>query len=345
MTIAILSGLLVGILFGFALQRGRFCMNSAIRDTILLQDTTLLKGVGVAILVGMFGFGVMALAGLIKFSPTPLFWGANLVGGIIFGIGMVLAGGCASGITYRVGEGMVGALSALIGLAAAGTLTAMGFLAPIKNALQTNTKIMVGEANPTLANIFGLPTDVVAVVLAIILAIVWFVIARKNREDSEPTSGSMVTRIFKKGWAWLPTGIVIGLINMLAFYLSTLAGRSYPLAITSGWIGIVKVIFAVPDSKLGWDAFLVIGIIVGAFIAAMIASEFKIRWPGWKMVVQTLIGGLLMGFGAVTSAGCNVTHILSGLPQLGLGSLLGAISIVIGAWLAAYVIFVRRQKA
>ncbi|MBN2148129.1 MAG: YeeE/YedE family protein [Anaerolineales bacterium] len=344
MTIAILSGLLVGILFGFALQRGRFCMNSAIRDAILLQDNTLLKSVLMAILVGMFGFAAMALAGLIKISPTPFFWGANLVGGFIFGIGMVLAGGCASGVTYRVGEGMVSALSALIGLTLSAYLTAMGFLKPIKDALQTNTKVMVGEANPTLANILGLPHWVVAFAVVIIAAVIWYVLAQRNKEDAEAKSNLPLSkRIFKKGWGWLATGVVIGLINMLAFYLSSLAGRSYPLAITSGWIGIVKVILAVPESKIGWDSWLVLGIIVGALIAALIASEFKIRWPGWGLIAQTFGGGLLMGFGAVTSAGCNVTHILSGLPQLGIGSLVGAISIVLGAWLAAYLIFVRKN--
>lgn len=342
---AVLYGLLVGILFGFALQRGRFCMNSAIRDTILLKDTTLLKSVGAAILVGMVGFALMAMGGLIKISPTPFFWGANLVGGFIFGFGMVLAGGCASGITYRVGEGMVSALSALIGLSAAATWTAMGFLTPIKDSLQKGTKIMVGEANPTMANIFGLSHTVVALVLAVIILGIWYFVARNNQDDEPKSNDPLVKRIFKNGWGWLVTGIVIGLINMLAFYTSTLAGRSYPLAITSGWLTMVKLGMSVPETKMGWDAWLVIGIVVGALIASLIAGEFKIRFPGWKMIGQTFVGGLLMGFGAVTSAGCNVTHILSGLPQLGLGSLVGAISIVLGAWLMAWFIFVRPQNA
>lgn len=347
MNLVVLSGLIVGILFGFAMQRGRFCMNSAIRDTILLKDTTLLKSVGVAILVSMVGFALMAMVNLIKISPTPFFWGANLVGSFIFGIGMVLAGGCASGVTYRVGEGMSGSLSALVGLSVAATLTAMGFLKPIKDSLQASTKIVVGEgANPTLANILGLPHAVVAFAVAVIVALIWFVIARQNRDEDEvKSSASLGDAIFKKGWGWLPTGIVIGLIGMLAFYLSTLAGRSYPLAITSGWITITKIGIAVPETKMGWDAWLVIGIILGALIAAVIAGEFKFRWPGWATIGQTFVGGLLMGFGAVCSAGCNVTHIVSGLPQLGIGSLVGAISIVLGAWLAAYLIFVRPQTA
>jgi uncharacterized membrane protein YedE/YeeE len=347
MSFAILAGLIVGIIFGFALQRGRFCMNSAIRDSILLQDMTLAKSVGVAVLVSMFGFAILDAVGWIAINPKPLFWGANLVGGIIFGIGMVLAGGCASGITYRVGEGMVGAFSALIGLAAAGTITAMGFLAPVKDYLQTNTKVMVDDAAPTLSNIFGVSYTVLAIGISVIAAVVWYLIAQKNQDEDEVDKSVPLTqRIFKKGWGWLATGIAIGLINVLAFYSSTQAGRGYALAITSGWIGIVKVgILRIAEATLGWDAYLVIGIIVGALIASLIAGEFKLRWPGWGMIIQTLIGGLLMGFGAVVSAGCNVTHILSGLPQLSIGSLLGSISIVIGAWIAAYVMFIRPQKS
>jgi len=359
----LISGLLVGALFGFALQRGRFCMNSAIRDTILLKDTTLLKSVVMAILVAMVGFALLAMGGLIKISPSGFFWGAHLVGGILFGIGMVLAGGCASGITYRIGEGVVSALSAAIGLTIAGTLTMIGFLAPIKDYLQKGTQIWVTtpvegadpiKANPTLANIFGLDHALVAIGLAVIIAIIWIVIALKNREEPEKKEKvPLLTAIFSKGWVWWVTGIAIGLVNVLAFYLSTLAKRSYPLGITSGWAGIAKVLIGfetVTDGvatayKLGWGDYLIIGIILGTFIAALIAREFKIRWPGWKTLGQTFVGGLLMGFGAITSGGCNVGHILSGVPQLGIGSIVGGIAIILGAWFMAWVIFVRPQKA
>jgi uncharacterized membrane protein YedE/YeeE len=347
MNFVLLSGLIVGIIFGFAMQRGRFCMNSAIRDTVLLKDTTLLKAVGVAILVQMVGFAIMAMAGIISISPKPLFWGANLVGSFIFGIGMVLAGGCASGITYRVGEGMGGAISAVIGLATAGTLTAMGFLKPIKDSLQTSTTITTADgAAPTLANILGLPHYIVAFAVAVIVVVIWVAVAARSKEEAEPKStASLGERIFKKGWGWLSTGIVIGLIGMLAFYASTLAERSYPLGITAGWITWVKVGLPGVDASVNWIAFLVLGIMLGALLAAWIAGELKFRMPSWGTIGQTFAGGLLMGFGAVCSAGCNVTHILSGLPQLAIGSLVATIAIALGAWLTAYLIFVRPQTA
>ena len=154
---------------------------------------------------------------------------------------------------------------------------------------------------------------------------------------------SLGEKIFKRGWGWLPTGIVIGLVGTLAFYTSTLAGRSYPLGITAGWIQWIKMGLPAVDASVNWIAWLVIGIIVGALVAALIAGELKFRMPSWGMILQTFIGGLLMGFGAVCSGGCNVTHILSGVPQLAISSLVATVAIVLGAWLTAYLVFIRPQ--
>ena len=341
----LLGGLAVGIIFGFALQRGRFCMNSAFRDIITLEDFTLLKSVGAAILVTMLGFTIMSQTGAITLNPKPLFWGANMVGGFIFGIGMVLAGGCASGITYRVGEGMVGSLVAVIGLATAGTLTAMGFLKPIKDFLQSSTKIVAGEGiNMTLANWLGLSHATVAYSIIVLAVILWWIFGRKNEDEVEQSDKSWAERIFKQGWNWWATGIVIGIVEMIAYLSSAAAGRNYPLGITAGWITIVKVGLPGVEASMNWVAWLVLGIIVGAAIASLIADEFKIRVPKGGVLLQIFIGSLLMGFGAVTSAGCNVTHILSGIPMLSLGSLLGGLFIVLGAWVTAWWMFVRPMQ-
>jgi len=242
MAIAIFTGLIVGIIFGFVMQRGRFCMNSAIRDTALLQDYTLLKSVGVAILIEMIGFAIMDAVGIISINPKPLFWGANLVGSFIFGVGMVIAGGCASGITYRVGEGMMGALAAVIGLATTGTLTAMGFLKPIKDSLQNSTIVKTADdANLTLANMLGMPYWILALIIALAAGIIWYLMARKNGDDDLATDTSIP--FFKRTWNWLWTGIGIGIVGIISFPISAAAGRNYPLGITAGWIQWVKVLF------------------------------------------------------------------------------------------------------
>ena len=89
---------------------------------------------------------------------------------------------------------------------------------------------------------------------------------------------------------------------------------------------------------------MVIGIIIGACIAAYSADELKLRVPPWKTLLKTFGGGLLMGFGAVTSGGCNIGHILSGVPQLAISSIFGGIFIVLGAWTASYFLFIRPMK-
>ena len=345
MNFAILTGLFVGLAFGFVLQRGRFCMNSAFRDIVTLKDFTLAKTVALALLVSMVGFGIMAATGAIDPNPKPILWAGNLVGSFVFGIGMVVAGGCASGITYRVGEGMGGAMSAALGLTLAAMATATGFLKPVKEWLQT-AKTPAEGPNETLASIFGLDYEWFAIVLAVVIGLAWWYFARKNATAGgykANEGASLFDRIFKLGWGWIPTGVVIALVGMAAFPLSAEAGRNYPLGITSGWLKIGQMTQpGVPfDDSLKWDMWLIVGIVVGAAIAAFIAKEFKLRMPPARMLAQTFIGGALMGFGAVCSTGCNIGHILSGVPQLSIGSIFAGIAIVLGAWAAAYLMFVR----
>ena len=344
----ILSGLVVGILFGFVLQRGRFCMNSAFRDILLMKEYTLLKAVIVAIIVSMLGFHLMASLGAIQLNPKPFFLGANIVGGFIFGIGMVLAGGCASGTTYRVGEGMVGSFVALLGGMMGAVITDSGALSGVKSYLQTTTTItitnpgplvMPGSTSPTLANVIGIDPWIVVIVLAIIGigALAW------KRGGGDKTEGSMYEKIFKRGWSWWATGIVIGIIGMIAFSTSAATWRNYPLRITGGWIGFLNSLIMGDANRLSWGTFLVIGIVIGAAIAAIIAREFKLRAPGPTRLLQQFIGGLLLGIGAVIGFGCNIGHILSGVPQLSIGSIVNGFFIVIGAWTAAYIMFMRGE--
>jgi hypothetical protein len=343
----ILSGLIVGILFGFALQRGRFCMNSAFRDIILLKEYTLLKAVILAIIVSMLGFHLMASLGIIQLNPKAFFWGANIVGGFIFGIGMVLAGGCASGTTYRVGEGMVGSFVALLGFMMSAVITGSGALSGIKSYLQTTTKITVTDPGPLVASTNTSPTlaNIISVdpwIIVIVIAIIGIGVLAWKRRGGEKTEGSLSGKIFKRGWPWWGTGIVIGIISMIAFPASAAAGRNYPLGITGGWSTFLNTLIKGDANVLSWETFVVIGVVIGAAISAGIAGEFKLRAPGPGRLVQQFIGGLLLGIGAVIADGCNIGHILSGVPQLSIGSIIAGFSIIMGCWATAYILLMRR---
>ena len=349
--LTVIAGSLIGIVFGFVLQRGRFCMNSAFRDIMLLKDRTLIKAVAIAIVVQMILFHLMDALDIITLNPKPLVWGGNIIGGFIFGIGMVLAAGCASGTTYRVGEGMMGSLMALLAFAIGGYTTKFGFLKPIKDDLQSATKITTEDgANPTLGNIFGSELEFLltwGIVILIAAISIYIIITRyyipwKN-DGNQLNFSNFGTNIFKGiGWKWWVTGIVIGLIGCVAFISSAAAGRNYPLGITGGWIGFLGFFLTGDEGTLSWEAFLVVGAVIGAFIAAKIAGEFKLRAPKeGKQLFFQFCGGLFMGIGAVTAAGCNIGNTLSGIPQLSLGSILATIFFILGNWVTAYFLFGR----
>ncbi len=89
----VVLGLIVGVAFGYALQRGRFCMNSAFRDILVARDLTLLRAYLLALLVQMVGVRAMSALGWFEMGITPFFWQATLLGGLVFGLGMAFSGG------------------------------------------------------------------------------------------------------------------------------------------------------------------------------------------------------------------------------------------------------------
>src|SRR3972149_2016810 len=155
--IILATGLLVGLVFGFVLQRGRFCVNTAFRDIIFINDFTMLRAYLLAVLVAILGANILEDIGIIEgglrrqaFAPI-----ANIVGGYIFGLGIVLAGGCGSGVLYRVGEGLMAAWVALIGFAIGIISTMHGFLNPVFKFLKSFRVEIGGVPNPALWDIFG----------------------------------------------------------------------------------------------------------------------------------------------------------------------------------------------
>jgi len=106
--------MLFGLAFGFILQRSGFCMTASFRDLFTTGGGRLARGVIVAIAVGMVGFSILVYTGVREPFVLPVGW-HTLVGGYIFGLGMVIAGGCATGTLFRVGEGSVQLMFALLG--------------------------------------------------------------------------------------------------------------------------------------------------------------------------------------------------------------------------------------
>ena len=110
----LLTGLLCGILLGFVMQRGRFCITGAFRDMYVTKNNKMFVALLLAITVQSIGFFLLKEIGVLNVDPAENFaFLAVIIGAFVFGIGIVLAGGCATGTWYRAAEGLVGSWVAL----------------------------------------------------------------------------------------------------------------------------------------------------------------------------------------------------------------------------------------
>ncbi len=101
--------LLIGGAIGFVFQRSRFCMVNGFREPFMTGDARMGKAVAISVIIGTLGIAIIKYMGLRPemLYVTPCFWWGALIGGFIFGMGMVVAGGCGTGSLWRVGEGQV----------------------------------------------------------------------------------------------------------------------------------------------------------------------------------------------------------------------------------------------
>ncbi len=114
--------LLFGGCFGFILQKSRFCFTASMRDPCITGSTSVTKAVLIAFALTTIGFTAIkysafasgqTIPGMSYVQPVSL---ATVLGGILFGIGMVIAGGCASGTLMRVGEGFLMQMLSLLAM-------------------------------------------------------------------------------------------------------------------------------------------------------------------------------------------------------------------------------------
>ncbi len=351
----ILSGLLIGAAFGFVLQRGRFCINSAFRE-VLFQDFTMLRAYLLAVAVTMIGANLIEDLGLLQtaadgtagelYRQAFVPW-ANVIGGYIFGMGIVLAGGCGSGILYRVGEGNLAYIFAVFGFFFGIVVTKFGFLKPIYDLL-ISTPVFIGPNNdvvPTLDNLLGINKWIVIAVITI--PILYFVYKGK------PTLKA------KKGYSWTMVGLLAGVVAVAAFWASDyFGGRARGLSFT----GPVREFFlgvffgnaqAASSDKtltilgmtLSWSSLYVLAVPIGAYISGKLLNEVKMKVPPADELLKVLLGGFVMGVGAQIGGGCNIGHSLTGVSTLAVSSWVANIFIILGNWTMVYFLLIRPMQA
>lgn len=188
----ILGGLLAGIAFGFLLQKGQVAKYRTIVGQFLFTDYTVLKIMLTAIVVGAVGvYGMLELGLIQHLLVKPAQLAANIVGGLIFGVGMAMLGYCPGTGVAAMGEG---SRHAAVGFA--GMVVGAGVFAAVYPSLEKGfmkvgeVTVAVGEqvtSKVTLADVTGVSPWAYIALLAVIAGVVFTLIARWERQQS-PTA-------------------------------------------------------------------------------------------------------------------------------------------------------------
>ena len=112
----LILGLVTGVLFGALLQQGRVLRYEKQGGAMLFKDMTILKFMLSAIIVGMIGINMLVDVGVIELKVKGAVVGANLIGGLLFGIGWAVAGYCPGTSVGAIGEGRWHAIWAVLGM-------------------------------------------------------------------------------------------------------------------------------------------------------------------------------------------------------------------------------------
>jgi len=117
-------GLLFGVVFGFLLQKGGVAKYHVLIGMLLLEDFTVAKVMLSAIVVGMLGVFTLHALGLAELHIKPTRYAANILGGLLFGVGFALIGYCPGTGAAALGQGNYDAIPGIIGLLAGSYLYA-----------------------------------------------------------------------------------------------------------------------------------------------------------------------------------------------------------------------------
>jgi uncharacterized membrane protein YedE/YeeE len=329
---SVFLGLAIGLLFGILAETTRFCLRRGLVGPKAERRPALALW-AVALATAILGTQAAVAAEWISFDGhrllTPdLPYAAIILGGLAFGVGMVLTRGCASRLTVLTGTGNLRALTVLTVFAIAAHSTMKGLLAPIRTGLGEIT-LPMGDAISLAALPGGAP---VAAALLAAIALAYAISARLA--PLQWLAGAAIGALVPL--AWVGTGFVL-LDEFDPIVMESLSFTS-PLSETLFW--------AIASSSVaaGFGIGLFGGAVAGAALSSLTTGRFK--WQSFVSPRETgryVAGGALMGVGGVLAGGCTLGAGLSGIPTLSVAALLALAAIAAGAVLADKVLAAKQQ--
>ena len=339
----------ISALFGAVARHTHFCTMGAISDAVALGDWLRMRQWAMAVGVAMCGFAVLVAMGWVDpaqtlYASTSVLWLSALVGGALFGFGMVIASGCGSKNLIRLGGGSLKSLVVFVVMGLAAFATLKGITAVLRvltvDAVQWPLQ---GQAflPDALARWSGLPVHALPTLrlgtglLLGGLLIAWAV-AGGRRDARSLLGGTGIGALVVAAW-WLSghwAEVQEHPQTLEHMYAATYTGRiealsfAAPLAHTLDWL----LFFSDRNKVLTVGVVSVLGVIAGAAAHALYTREF--RWQGFANtddLAHHLTGAALMGVGGVTAMGCTIGQGLSAISTLHLASFPAVLAIIGGA--------------
>ena len=337
-------------LAGAVFHRSHFCTMGAISDWVIMGDNARAKQWAIAIAVAVLGFGLLTWRGAISplntiYAHVHLRWLSLLLGGFLFGLGMVLGSGCASKSLVRLGGGNLKSLVVLMAMGISALATLRGLTAVLRvNTLDT-VSIPTGPGpfvGQWLGSATGLEWPLTALISACLVSGSIFLWVFKDRQVLSVTNAASgaVVGVLVVGFWWVSG--VMGFVaehpqTLETVFLASASGRMESMSLTAPVAYAWDALMYYSDGSKKWTLGMVtaLGMLLGAWASAYRQGAF--RWEGFKQtddLVLHLLGGTLMGMGGILAMGCTIGQGLSGLSTLSLGSFIAVMGIVGGAFVA-----------
>lgn len=314
--------LILGFLFGAALQYAKLNQFNTISGMATLNNLAVAKAIAVAIGVGAILINIEIGLGLAGYHAKPLIFGGIALGGIIFGIGMAILGYCPGTLAISLGQGSVDALFGIIGGLLGGLVYTL-VLPSIQGILGPNLGVI------TLHSLTG-ENPVLFYILLVLLGAAFIGAAFWVHQLDKPG----------KNMKWLATGISLAVLNGIVF-LSVVSNRQIGASTTfpfvADWLaGVTQNSYFEAIQKSGrWEVVFLAGAALSGLILSLLNREFKIQlihdnWKNFKnnsrssRILWSLFGGFILIFGARMAGGCTSGHVISGGMQLAVSSLVFA---------------------
>lgn len=359
----------LAVVLGLVANKTNFCTMGAISDWVNMGDLGRMRAWLLAIAVAMLGVSVLEYFGLANldasFPPyrgAQLIWAENILGGVLFGIGMTFASGCGNKTLIRIGGGNLKSIVVLLIIAAIAyfmvnpfpgsdktlfTVLFNGWIRPLAvntGSHQDLASFLVSDANLKQARL------VLGVLLALAISVFVFKSA-DFRSNKDNIIGGLIVGLTVLG-AWYISSVIQVKVDGTNYTLQgyvqewdfvagsneikpadsrPLSPQSFTFINPMGQtLGYVTGKFDI--SLLTFGVMALAGVIAGSLLWSLLSRNFRIEWfASFADFRNHVFGAVLMGFGGVLAMGCTIGQGITGMSTLALGSFLALISIIFGS--------------